>query len=63
MFIAWREPCLDAVAHGGNPQDRAASLQNVLNGVFFAERFLRRITRSDLLRIVFWVRAKIVGHS
>ncbi|NEO15036.1 MAG: hypothetical protein F6K59_21730 [Moorea sp. SIO3F7] len=24
------KPCLDAVAHGGNPQDRAASLENIL---------------------------------
>ena len=23
-----QKPCLDAVAHGGNPQDRAASLAN-----------------------------------
>ncbi|OLT60311.1 hypothetical protein BJP37_16035 [Moorena bouillonii PNG] len=63
LFIARREPCLDAVAHGGNPQDRAASLQNVLNGVFFWRPFLRSITRSDILRIVFWVRAEVVRHS
>ncbi|NEP49355.1 MAG: hypothetical protein F6K65_11220 [Moorea sp. SIO3C2] len=50
LFIAWREPCLDAVAHGGNPQDRAASLKNVLNGVFFFGRFLRSI---KLLSIYF----------
>ncbi|AOX03281.1 hypothetical protein BJP34_31010 [Moorena producens PAL-8-15-08-1] len=27
-------PCLDAVAHGGNPQDRAASLCSSGNGSF-----------------------------
>ncbi|OLT59101.1 hypothetical protein BJP37_08690 [Moorena bouillonii PNG] len=63
LFIARREPCLDAVAHGGNPQDRAASLQNVLNGVFFWGRFLRSITRSDILRIVLWIWAKVVRHN
>uniref|UniRef100_A0A1D9G045 Uncharacterized protein n=1 Tax=Moorena producens (strain JHB) TaxID=1454205 RepID=A0A1D9G045_MOOP1 len=62
LIIALREPCLDAVAHGGNPQDRAASLQNVLNRVFFWRRFLRIITRSNILRVVFRVWAKFGIH-
>ena len=41
----------------------AGALKNVLNRVFFWRRFLRIITRSNILRVVFGVWAKFGIHK